>query len=53
METVDISETDAASGLKICRCRQLIQLMKLSIEGHGHFLILFCIFLLILDPDIR
>ena len=29
-KTMDISETIAASGLKICRCRQLIQQMKVS-----------------------
>ena len=38
---MEISETIAASGLKICRCRQLIQYMKVSIEGKGHFLTLF------------
>ena len=37
---MDISETIAASGLKICRCR-LIQYLKVSIEGQGHFLTLF------------
>ena len=33
---MDISETIAASGPKICSCRQLI--MNVSIEGQGHFL---------------
>ena len=40
VKTVDISETIAASGLKIGRCRQLIYKMKVSIEGQGHFLTL-------------
>ena len=37
---MDISETIAASGLNFCRCRQLIQEMKVSIEGQCHFLTL-------------
>ena len=54
---MDISETISDSGLKICRCKQIIYLMKASIEGQGHFLTLYfpgfvCI-VLILDPDIR
>ena len=39
MKTVDFLETIAASDLKVCRCRQLIEFMKdVSIEGQGHFL---------------
>ena len=34
MKTVDFSETIAACDLKIGRCRQLIKIMKVSIEGH-------------------
>ena len=30
-------ETIAASDLNVGRCRQLIEFMKLSIEGQGHF----------------
>ena len=38
---MDISETIAASGLKICRCRQLIQLMNVSeYLGSRSFLVL-------------
>ena len=38
MKTVDFSETIAASDLKVGRCRQLIEFMKvMSIEGQGHF----------------
>ena len=54
---MDISETIAASDLDICRCRQLIQEMKVNIEGRSHFLTLFfpgfVCFVLILGPDIR
>ena len=35
MKKVDFSETIAAYDLKVCRCRQLIELMKV---GQGHFL---------------
>ena len=38
VKTVDFSETIAASDLKVGRCRQLIEFMKVwSIEGQGHF----------------
>ena len=37
MKTVDFSETIAACDLKVGRCRQLIEIMKVSIEGQGHF----------------
>ena len=38
MKTVDFSETIAACDLRVGRCRQLIEIMKLvSIEGQGHF----------------
>ena len=37
-KTVDFSETIAASDLKVGRCRQLIEIMKvMSIEGQDHF----------------
>ena len=36
--TVDFSETIAACDLKVGRCRQLISLMYVSIEGQCHFL---------------
>ena len=39
METVDFSETIAASDLKGSRCRHLIR-RYVSIEGQGHFLTL-------------
>ena len=44
MKTVDFSETIAASDLKVGRCRQLIEIMKVpyvSIEGQGHFLTIY------------
>ena len=34
VKTVDFSETIAASDLKVCTCRELIEFMK---EGQGHF----------------
>ena len=34
---MDFSETIAAFDLKVGRCRQLIEIMKVSIEGQGHF----------------
>ena len=37
MKTVDFSETIAGSDLKVGRCRQLIEFMKVCIEGQGHF----------------
>ena len=38
---MDVSETIAASDLKVSRSRHLIEYMKvLSIEGQGHFLTL-------------
>ena len=37
MKTVDFSETIPACDLKVGRCRQLIEFMKVSIEGQGHF----------------
>ena len=37
MKTVDFSETIAACDLKVGRCRQLIEIMKVSIDGQGHF----------------
>ena len=38
MKTVDFLETIAACDLKVGRCRQLIEIMKVvSIEGQGHF----------------
>ena len=44
MKTVDLLETIAASDLKVGRCRQLIEIMKVpyvSIEGQGHFLTIY------------
>ena len=38
VKTVDFSESIAACDLKVGRCRQLIDIMKVSIEGQGHFL---------------
>ena len=41
MKIVDFSETTAASDLKVCRSRHLIEYMKVwSIEGQGHLLTL-------------
>ena len=37
MKTLNFSEIIAASDLKVDRCRQLIELIKVRIEGHGHF----------------
>ena len=38
MKTVDFSEIIAACDLKVGRCKQLIEIMKVvSIEGQGHF----------------
>ena len=39
VKTVDFSETIAACDLKVGRCSQLIEIMKVyvSIEGQGHF----------------
>ena len=42
MKTVDISESKAARELKDGTCRQLIKLMKVSIEGHLHLKIQSC-----------
>ena len=41
MKTVDFSETIAASDLKVSRSRQLIELRYVSIEGQGHFFIIY------------
>ena len=40
MKTVDFSETIAASDLKVSRSSHLIEYMKVSIKGQGHFLTL-------------
>ena len=40
MKTVDFSESITACDLKDGTCTQLIELMKVSIEGQGHFLTL-------------
>ena len=38
MKTVDFSEIIAVCDMKIGRCRQLIEVMKIcGLEGHGHF----------------
>ena len=41
MKTVDFAETISASDLKVGRCRQLIEIMKVSFEGQGHFFIIY------------
>ena len=42
MKTVDFSESIAAIDLKVGKCRQLIEVLKVhvyvSIEGQGHFI---------------
>ena len=58
VKTVDFSETIAACDLKVDRCRQLIEIMKVvGIEGQGHFLnhifSRFCMFCALLGQDIR
>ena len=40
MKTADFSETIEACDLKVGRYRQLIDFMKVSIEGQGHYLTL-------------
>ena len=40
MKTVDFSETIEACDLKFGKCRELIDFMKVCIEGQGHFLTL-------------
>ena len=40
MKTVDFSETIEACDLKVGRYRQLIDFMKVCIEGQGHYLTL-------------
>ena len=35
---MDFSETIAASDLRVGRCRQLIEFMKVGIEAQGHFI---------------
>ena len=37
MKTVDFSETIAACDLKVGRCRRLIEILNVSIEGQGNF----------------
>ena len=55
---MDISEAIEASGLKICRCRQLIQLIKVNECWRSRsFLVLvffsgFVCIILLLGPDI-
>ena len=41
MKTVDFSETIAASDLKVGRCRQLIEFMKVCEYFQGHFVIIY------------
>ena len=40
MKTVDFPESIAACDLKDGTCRQLIEIMKVSIEGQGYFMTL-------------
>ena len=57
MKTVDFSETIEACDLKVGRYTQLIEIMKVSIEGQGHFFTIyfsrFCMFCALLGQDIR
>ena len=58
VKTVDFSETVAASDLKVGRCRQLIEFMKLCEyrRSRSFFTIYFarfCLFCALLGQDIR
>ena len=50
MKTVDFSETIAASDLKVGRCRQLIEIMKVC-EYYYHIFSRFCMFCALLGQD--
>ena len=50
MNTVDYSETIAASDLKVGRCRQLIEFMKSFLY---HIFSRFCMLCALLGQDIR
>ena len=58
VKTVDFTETIAVSDLKVGRCRQLIEFMKLyeyrrSRSFLYHIFSRFCMFCALLDQDIR
>ena len=58
MKTVEISETIAGSDLKVGRCRQLIELMKLCEYRRSrsflyHIFSRFCMFFALIGQDIR
>ena len=58
MKTVDFSETTAASDLKVGRCRQIIEYMKVreywrSMSFLYHIYSRFCIFCALLGQYIR
>ena len=58
VKTVDFSETIAASDLKVGRCRQLIEFMKLCEYRRSrsflyHIFSRFCMFCALLGQDIR
>ena len=56
MKTVNFSETIGGSDLKVGRCKQLIEFMKIceyTIEGQCHFFTRFCMFCGVLGQGIR
>ena len=58
MKTVDFSETIAACDLKVDRCRQLIEIMKVYEYGRSrpflyHIFSRLCMFCALLGQDIR
>ena len=58
VKTVDFSETFAACDLKVSRCRQLIEIMKVCEYRRSrsflyHIFSRFCMFCAFLDQDIR
>ena len=58
VKTVDFSETIAACDLKVCRYRQLIEIMKVCEHSRSrsflyHIFSRFCMFFALLGQDIR
>ena len=58
MKTVDFSETVEACDLKVGRCRQLIEFMKVCVYWRSrsflyHIFSRFCMLYALLDQDIR
>ena len=60
MKTVDLSETIAACDLKVDRCRQLIEIMKVHVCEYGrsrpflyHIFSRLCMFCALLGQDTR